>query len=118
MGSADFPSNGLVVYAPRALGRVAAHEIVHAFATLVGETRHRGNGLMAGALAAEALLRPRLALDDRSAEALVRGLRRARDGGSSIAGMASVGALKALPAPRRDARSTSASPVRAANPTR
>ena len=65
----------------RAFGRVVAHEVVHAFATFVGEDRHRGNGLMGRALDKETMLRPALSVDERSGAALRGGLAKAAGSG-------------------------------------
>jgi len=61
----------------RAFGRVAAHEIIHAFATFAGEDRHRGNGLMGEQLDRDTLLRPGLSVDERSGDAFRTGLGKA-----------------------------------------
>ncbi len=57
----------------RALGRVLAHEIVHALAP---HLPHASAGLMAPTLRSAQLLSPRIHLDDASAEALRRGVLR------------------------------------------
>jgi len=62
----------------RALGRVIAHEAVHA---VVPRLPHAGHGLMAATLARPALLQPLLALDTLSA----RALRAALSGGTAPA---------------------------------
>jgi hypothetical protein len=63
----------------RAFGRVVTHEIIHAFATLAGEHRHRGNGLMGEGLDRETLLRPGISVDERSGEAFRAGLLKAAE---------------------------------------
>ncbi|MGD8331432.1 MAG: hypothetical protein PVJ49_18515, partial [Acidobacteriota bacterium] len=63
--------------AGRAFGRVAAHEIIHAFATFAGEHRHRGIGLMGARLDKDTLLVPDLGVDDRSGEAFRKGIAKA-----------------------------------------
>ncbi|MBW2453371.1 MAG: hypothetical protein JRI68_02620 [Deltaproteobacteria bacterium] len=66
----------------RAFGRVVAHEVVHAFATFVGEDRHRGNGLMGKALDKDTLLKAHLSVDERSGAAFLEGLAKAARAGS------------------------------------
>jgi len=63
--------------AGRAFGRVAAHEIIHAFATFAGEHRHRGIGLMGARLDKDTLLVPDLEVDDRSGDAFRAGIAKA-----------------------------------------
>jgi hypothetical protein len=54
---------------PRAIGRVVAHELVHA---LVPEQPHAGRGLMQAGLNRAFLASPRASIDERSASALAR----------------------------------------------
>ena len=56
---------------PRALGRVVAHELVHAIAPL---EPHADRGLMQASLNRAVLTGPRLAIDERRARAFVREL--------------------------------------------